>query len=114
MIEEAILEARPEAILHKVTNGKAAMDYLNEQPDTDLPSLIVLDYNMPELNGAEALLLIGKQDRLKEIPRVVLSTSSAPLYMHESRKNGATEYFVKPDTQSGLELLAKKILDLCV
>ena len=113
MIEEAILDAQPEAILHKVNNGREAIDYLHEVHDAELPCLIILDYNMPELNGSEALHMIGKQERLKEIPRVVLSTSSAPLYMHESKKNGAIEYFVKPDTQSGLEQLAKKMLALC-
>jgi CheY-like chemotaxis protein len=113
LIEEAILDADPDAVVHKVSNGKAAIEYLDDLQDGDLPQLIVLDYNMPELNGAEALSIIGQQDRLKEIPRIVLSTSSAALYMHESKKNGAQEYFVKPDTKSGLEALAKKMLALC-
>lgn len=113
LIEEAILSANPDASLHKFPNGKAAVEYLDALQDTELPCLIILDYNMPEMNGAEAFSIISKQARFEGIPRIILSTSNVPLYIHQSKNSGATEYFVKPDTKSELESLAQKMLAMC-
>ena len=110
LLEEAILDIRPDVQLLKVNNGKAALDFLDAVDEDELPVLIVLDYNIPELNGAQVLKLIAEHDRLKNIPRVILSTSNAGLYINESKANGATDYFVKPDTKPGLDELAKRML----
>lgn len=113
LIGEALLNAEPGAKLHTVMDGKAAIDYLDGLQDKELPCLIVLDYNMPQMNGAQALLAMSKVDRLKDIPRVILSTSNVALYMHESKSNGATDYFVKPSTKTELDELAKTMLAFC-
>lgn len=113
LIESAITNIEPGADLHKVTNGKAVIDFLTNRPDTKLPCLIILDYNMPELTGSEVLALICKEKRYELIPKVVLSTSSTPAYIHECLNNGATEYFVKPDNIPDLAKLAQKMLNYC-
>ena len=113
LIENAITELEPDADLHKVTNGKAVIDYLAQQPDNKLPCLIILDYNMPELTGSEVLAMISKEKRYNNIPKVILSTSVTPAYIHECIKNGAAEYFVKPDNIPALTDLAKKMLHYC-
>jgi CheY-like chemotaxis protein len=74
LIEEAILNASPEAELKTVTTGKDVLEYLSGQPDTELPCLIILDYNMPELNGAQVLAQISREQRYAGIPKVVLIT----------------------------------------
>ena len=109
LIENAITEIEPDADLHKVTNGKAVLEYLNNQPDNKLPCLIVLDYNMPELNGSEVLSLIYKEQRYENIPRVILSTSGAPLHIQNCISKGASEYFIKPNNMGDFDKLAKKI-----
>jgi CheY-like chemotaxis protein len=113
LIESAITDIEPAADLHKVTNGKAVLDYLDNQPDNKLPCLIVLDYNMPELNGSEVLALIYKEERYENIPRVVLSTSGAPMHIQDCISKGASEYFIKPNNMSDFGKLAKKLLDHC-
>jgi CheY-like chemotaxis protein len=113
LIEEALLNASPEAELKTVTTGKDVLDYLSRQPDTALPCLIILDYNMPELNGAQVLAQISREQRYANIPKVVLSTSAAPLHIHECMTNGAAEYFVKPDNMRDLDALALKMLAFC-
>ncbi len=113
LIEDAFSSLEPDIALHKVTNGRAVIDYLNNRPDSDLPCLIILDYNMPELNGSQVLAKIGKEKRYADIPKLVLSTSSAPIHMHECMINGAAEYYVKPNSLKELETLAKKMLSFC-
>jgi CheY-like chemotaxis protein len=113
LIESAITNIEPGADLHKVTNGKAVIDFLANQPDAKLPCLIILDYNMPELTGSEVLAAIRNEKRYDLIPKVILSTSNTPAYIHECMSNGATEYFVKPDNMPELTKLAKKMLNYC-
>ena len=113
LMEDAILSLEPETKIHTVTNGNGVIDFLNNAGDDQLPHLIVLDYNMPELNGAEVLAQICNEDRLKEIPKIILSTSGAPLHINECMNSGATEYFVKPNNLADLETLARKMLDFC-
>jgi CheY-like chemotaxis protein len=113
LIEEAILNVDPEAELHKFSNGLTAMEYLNGIPDASLPQLIVLDYNMPEQNGAWLLSSMQIKGRYNLIPKIVLSTSNAPLHINECMNNGATEYIVKPDNMQELQALGKRLLSLC-
>lgn len=113
LFEEAIKNVEPGALLHKATNGKDAIDYLASKPDGELPCLIVLDYNMPELNGSEVLQHICREKRYDGIPKVILSTSSTPVHIHECKANGATDYFVKPNNMKDLEILAKRMLAFC-
>jgi CheY-like chemotaxis protein len=113
LIEEALLNASPEAKLKTVATGKDVMEYLSRQPDSALPCLIILDYNMPELNGAQVLAQISREQRYADIPKVMLSTSAAPLHIHECMANGAAEYFVKPNNMHDLNALAVKMLAFC-
>ena len=113
LIEDAVLHVRPDATLHKVHSGKNAIEYLHAQNDSELPCLMILDYNMPELNGAEVLSALKAHARYKNIPKLILSTSNAPLHVHECLTNGAAEYFVKPTNMKELDALVKKMLVYC-
>lgn len=113
LIEEAILDLQPAAEVLKFSNGRTAIDYLNTSQDRELPCLIILDYNMPEMTGAQVLAYMKKEQRYQTIPKIILSTSNAPLHVHECISNGATEYFVKPDSIKGFYKLAAEFLALC-
>lgn len=113
LIEEAILNIEPDATLHKFFNGHSAIDFLHSAPDDDLPCLIILDYNMPELKGSEVLSFMKSKKRYESIPKIVLSTSNAYMHQHECINNGALEYIVKPDNMKELNGLAKKLLAYC-
>jgi CheY-like chemotaxis protein len=110
LIEESILSVDPGAVLHQVNDGRAAIDYLEKYEGNSLPDLIILDYNMPQLNGAQVLALLNRMPRYKSTPKVILSTSSASFHIHECLANGAIEYFTKPNTKKELDAIVRKIL----
>ena len=112
LVSDAVLKRDGSILFHKVCNGRQAIDYLDGLTDGDLPGIIILDYNMPQLTGAEVLPLVCKGTRYKDIPKVILSTSDAKFNIDECRSRGADEYFVKPATYRGLDELAEKILAL--
>lgn len=113
LVEIAITKIDPNAGVYKVHNGRAALDYLTNQPDNNLPCLIILDYNMPELTGLDVLSQICKDRKFENIPKVIFSTSSSPMHIKECINNGAIEYLVKPNNMSGFYEVAKKMLSYC-
>jgi CheY-like chemotaxis protein len=113
LIQDALMKVDPSVIFTPFMSGNKLYEYLISCSDSDLPALIILDYNMPELNGAQVLAQLKLHNRFNPIPRVVLSTSNASIHANECIKNGAIDYFVKPDSMSEMEKLAKKLLELC-
>jgi CheY-like chemotaxis protein len=94
-----------------VRSGQAILDYLySEKPG---PCLVVLDYNMPGMSGAEVLRQVNGRERFGGIPFVVLSTSIAPHNIEECLSLGAAAYRVKPLTYSGYSAIVKEMLQLC-
>jgi len=96
--------------LKVVDSGIDLLEELKLIHDTQLPSLIVLDYNMPELNGAEVLEILGNEKRYSHIPKILLSTSFYKKHIDYCLKLGATGYLIKPDNFFDWEQLAHKIL----
>jgi len=94
-------------------NGRKLLDRLNELPDNHLPCLIVLDYNMPELNGAEILKEIKKNSRYASIPKVIWSTSNSETFRTTCLEAGANEYLIKPSNVNDLVGVARHMLSLC-
>lgn len=84
-----------------------------ETEDPQLPCLIVLDYNIPEINGAEILEKLQQYHRYATIPKVVWSTSDSHLYRQNSLACGARAYLVKPSSISGIAEIAKEMLRFC-
>lgn len=112
LIEEHLISIDPKINLLKFMDGLSAYDYLCSQPDQDLPSLIVLDYNMPGLSGYELLVALKSTDRYAWIQKIVLSSSNTQKFIQECLRNGAAEYIVKPSNMEDLHTLAKRLLSL--
>ena len=113
LIINAFTEVSPSFKLHIVNDGKEVMSFLSTVSDSKLPCLIVLDYNMPELNGAQVLQKLTDDKRYENIPKIILSTSNNPKYIQDCLHKGANAYRVKPDNFNQLVVLAKEMLDLC-
>ena len=77
-------------------NGLKAIAQLEDLDSETLPKLIVLDLNMPILNGTQALLEIKRDARLKEIPVIIFSTSANHDEKRKCLSFGAQDYVVKP------------------
>ena len=92
-------------------NGKKVIEYLENIPTADnLPDLIVLDLNMPILNGTQTLFELKNHQRFHDIPVIIYSTSNNE---HEKRKClnfGAVDYMVKPVSVDEGEKMVRQFL----
>ena len=98
--------------LHFINSGRKLISYLMEAAH-DAPCLILLDYNMPELNGEEILKRINADKRFENIPKIVWSTSNAANYKERCINAGAMEYLVKPSTIQSLKDTLLHIVSFC-
>jgi CheY-like chemotaxis protein len=113
LIIEAINSITNNIDITTVTNGNKAILHLLDLANDDLPDLIVLDYNLPELNGSEILEALSKHQRFDAIPKVIWSTSSSGLYEPKCMALGAKAYLTKPSDLSGIHQLAKQMIAYC-
>lgn len=81
--------------LHVTNNGEEALEYLEENANA-LPGIIILDINMPRMNGIEFLNIIKKDHRFLRIPVVVLTTSKEHQDRYESFNLNVAGYMIKP------------------
>ncbi|HEY7885843.1 MAG TPA: response regulator [Cellvibrionaceae bacterium] len=104
LAEEAMIESRVLNELHFVEDGVELLAYLRgEEKFADrgkypLPGLILLDLNMPKMDGREALAAIKSDQVLRRIPVVILTTSKAEEDMLRGYDLGAASYITKPVT----------------
>ncbi|WP_411103048.1 response regulator [Streptomyces sp. cmx-4-9] len=94
LIEEALSE-RGARNLVQVTDGIAALEHLRD-PGNVRPDLIVLDLNMPRMNGRDLLQVLKTDEHLQTIPVVVLTTSAAPEDVAGAYSSHANAYVTKP------------------
>jgi CheY-like chemotaxis protein len=76
-----------------------------------LPDVIVLDLNMPRVNGKDCLKAIRKNDRFEKVPVIVYSTSSSKNDRDECLLFGANYYVTKPGSLQAISSLVKKLCD---
>jgi len=76
-------------------NGEEALNFLNEAVE-DLPSVIVLDINMPKMNGHEFLASLNKNTVFKDIPIIMLTSSKELQDVDNSFEQGISGYVLKP------------------
>jgi CheY-like chemotaxis protein len=89
-----------------VENGQRALDYLEATEQVALPKLIILDLNMPILNGTQTLLKIKQNVLHKHIPVIIYSTSENETEKRKCLSLGAIDYLVKPMTfDEGVEMI---------
>lgn len=88
-------------------NGLDAWQLLNEK--AYIPNLIFLDLNMPIMNGKQFLSEIKKNTNLKDIPVIILSTSSDESIIKEVKNLGASDFITKPNKLSMLEFRLREV-----
>lgn len=97
--------------LHVVTNGQEALNWLHN-PEHSRPDLILLDINMPIMDGFKLLENIKSDGEKNSIPICMLSTSDDETDMHIAREKGANGYMVKPANKAQLESTIQHIRSL--
>jgi chemotaxis family two-component system response regulator Rcp1 len=99
LTREALLDTDTSIQLHVVTNGIEAMTFLRRQgsqANAPRPDLILLDLNLPKMDGSQVLALIKADESLKTIPTVILTTSDAREDIEKSYQLRANCYLTKP------------------
>ena len=88
--------------LHRVEDGEEALDFIfgkgkyDGRPVNNIPKVILLDLKMPKVDGLEVLKAIRSDDRTKNIPVVVMTSSKEEKDITESYNLGVNSYIVKP------------------
>ena len=91
--------------LYHVENGEEALEFLRDDKNP-VPAIILLDINMPKMNGLEFLEIAKKDEKLKLIPVIVLTTSRAEIDKFSSFNMGVAGYMIKPvDYQQFVEVM---------
>ena len=107
---EALNESRIINKLSIVRDGWDATQFLDKKgkySHEDSPDLILLDVNLPKMNGHEVLSLIKSNERTKHIPVIMLTTSSSEKDIYQSYKNHVNCYITKPvDAHNFLQVVA--------
>jgi CheY-like chemotaxis protein len=99
LAEEMLDEAGLHPLVERARDGIEAVGKLRAVADGDLPrpNLVLLDINMPRMNGFEVLSFIRREPRLSTIPVLILTTSARDGDIARARSLGAQDYLVKPD-----------------
>lgn len=113
LVKENLLNYSSEIEIVIRNNGVDAVSYLNSlSPSEPAPCLIILDINMPKMNGIEALKQIRKNKRFAETPAILFTTSS-----QLPDKNFATQYnagfITKPIDAKQMKRIAETFIDHC-
>ena len=115
LAKEALEQARLANELHFVEDGEELLDYLNHRgqyTDSETfprPGLILLDLNMPRMDGREALAMIRTDPDLRQIPVVVLTTSKAEEDIFRTYDLGGSSFITKPVRFEGLVEVMKAL-----
>lgn len=86
----------------RAVDGEEAISYLDNVEGPKFPSLILLDLNLPKIDGFKVLEHIKKSESLRKIPVIVLTTSDRPEDVSRCYELGANSYVVKPVDIAGL------------
>lgn len=114
LTREAFLDANAEIHVNVATDGVEAMAYLRRQGsqvDAPRPAIILLDLNLPRMDGREVLAQIKADPSLKTIPTIILTTSEANADIVRSYELQANSYLTKPVQLEKFESLVKSIND---
>src|ERR1700722_17347166 len=114
LTQEAFRDANQNIRPHVAWDGAEAMAFLNRQGanlNAPRPDLILLDLNLPKMDGREVLAQIKQDDDLKTIPTLILTTSEAEADIVKSYRLQANCYLNKPVRFDAFESLVKSIND---
>lgn len=113
-LAEAIHDLNPQANVVLAEDGLKALDYLRNsvQNRDGLPCVIILDINMPYLNGVEVFDKIRQEKELAHLPIVMFSSSENPNDKALFRSRGV-ELISKPDNIEFLHGIASRMLSVC-
>lgn len=112
LTREVLREANPSIRMHVAADGVEAMAFLHQEgahANAPRPDFILLDLNLPKMDGREVLARIKRDDSLKIIPTVIFTTSDAQFDVRGAYELQANCYLSKPVQLDAFENLVKSI-----
>jgi len=112
IVKRAMRKSDLKCDLYVASDGEEALDMLARKgdfEDTPRPDLILLDINLPKINGLEVLAKIKQDDQLKRIPVIVLTISEREEDMARAYDSGAASYMTKPVDSKDFERLIQTV-----
>jgi len=115
LIKETLLDTGIKHSLNYSVDGEEALMYLREclmTDETRIPDLVVLDLNMPKVNGHQFLELMRKEPALEDVPVIVLTVSQDEEDVAKALHLGMNYYLRKPPSAASIGPLLERIVDL--
>ena len=112
LTQEAFREANFPAEVNAVADGIEALDYLYQREgfgDSTRPDLVLLDINLPRISGHEVLQAVKADEKLRDIPVVMLSSSTADRDVERSFDLDANGYIPKPFDIDGFKRVVSEV-----
>lgn len=110
LLKDALKQNEVDFKIDVITEGDKALPYLEKQ--SELPDVIVMDFNLPKLHGREILVQIRALKNLRTIPLMVLTTSASQDDMRYAFSMGANKFITKPNTMQGFNSTVEAIVSL--
>ena len=117
LFQEAFRALDSENQLRHLSNGEELWEYLNragsymEDQEWAIPSLILLDLNIPRIDGREILAKIKSDSRFMKVPVIIYTTSNNPEDKKICIELGARSYVIKPDSFAMIKKFSKYIFN---
>ncbi|WP_332732619.1 response regulator [Flavihumibacter sp.] len=100
--------------IHMASNGQEALEILsNLSTEESLPCVIILDLNMPVLDGIQTLEILSNKSTFQHIPKIIFTTSDSEVDRDRSLSKGATDYVVKPANMPDFVKTVEGMLRYC-
>jgi CheY-like chemotaxis protein len=113
LLKEALISINNNCVIEEALDGRKALISLKEARDNDkLPNLVVLDISMPVLDGRELLAILKSEEKLKDLPVVIFSTSSNISDINYCKQFNV-DLITKPFELSFLYKIAERLLSYC-
>lgn len=105
---EALKDNEVNFRMETINQGDRVMNYL--ETGKNIPDIIILDLNLPKLHGREVLTRLKQSDAFRNIPVIILTTSSSPLEKEFCLRVGASTFITKPSTVEGFNETVSEIV----
>ena len=109
LIEMALQNCLPSPTIHRALDGEQAITFLQKTTDASRPHLVLLDINVPRLNGFDVLRFIRSQDSIRDIPVVVFTSSGNHQEEVAALAIGAQEFITKPLSLDGMMMVLNEV-----
>ncbi|WAC15241.1 response regulator [Dyadobacter pollutisoli] len=109
LMRDALEEANPNVTIIEAQDGKELVENVKSADDLS-ETVVLVDMNMPKMNGIEAIKEIRSEPELSDVPAVMLSTSDNPELKKKALAAGANDFFVKPNNFKALLDIARRII----